>query len=57
MNVLLQGSVTAAEVLDLFTSQKRSGLIDHLPFPVAAIEFILETLDSWEIYENVSSIS
>jgi hypothetical protein len=40
--------MSSSEVIDLFSSQKRSGLIDKWPLAVAAIEFIVEALDSWE---------
>ena len=40
--------MTAEDVVDLFTSEKRSCLIGRLSLGVATFDFFLETLDAWE---------
>lgn len=47
-SIYLMDSVTASDVISLFTSESRSGLIEKWPLGVACVEFVVETLDAWE---------
>jgi len=45
---IIQGDIKANEVADLLSTEKRATVSVKWPMGVAAFEFILETLDSWE---------